>query len=324
MRPTLIIDADPIVYGAGFAAQSTTHDYVVEDKDGNLVQQAFDDGNAARKWVKDNGYTVLSHEAHVDVKDEGFARQAAKTQLSGIVNAAKEKLSVGDELNVEVYLSGQDNFRYKLATIVPYKADRPPPPVHYQVVRNYLTERWNAIVVHGIEADDRVSIRCRELAADRTPFVLATIDKDLDQVPGLHYGYKAHVFYDVDPFEAELYFWQQVISGDSTDNIQGCFKIGAAKARKLLDQWAGDFAAINKDPLEDGESAREWREFVWSAILNTYYQNMSTFPEKFPKGMLASAAALENARLVFMLEYEGQLWNPPGVPHGELSSLAAV
>lgn len=315
MRPTLIIDADPIVYGAGFAAQETSHDYVYE-VDGVLTQRLWSDGNEARRELKALDATILSHETHVEPKDEGFARQAAKTQLAGIVRAAKEKLEVGDELNIETYLSGPGNFRYKIATIVPYKADRPPPPIHYQAVRDYLTQRWGAVVVSGVEADDRVSIRCRELAADRTPFVLATIDKDLDQVPGLHYGYKDHVFYDVDPEEARLYFWQQVLSGDSTDNIQGCVKVGPVGAKKKIDEWLKVFrTAVNVDSVD---------HYLWSCVLNTYHHNIQTFPEKFPKGMLARDAAIENARLVFMLEYEGQLWMPPGEAYGELSSLAAV
>jgi hypothetical protein len=302
VTPTIIIDADPIVYASGFAAQSSTYEYVLE-VDGVMEQHIWSDGREALAYIREKKAVVLDKQVHVDVKDPSFARQCAKTTLQGMIRACTEDLGVEDPA-VELYLSGPGNFRYKVATIAPYKGDRPPPPVHYQTVRDYLTQRWAAVVVSGMEADDRVSIRCRQLAADGTPFVLATIDKDLDQVPGRHYGYKSHVFYDVNAADARRAFWVQVIAGDNTDNIPGCYRIGVGKAAKWIDseEWYND-------------------EELWSAIVQLYAKTMNRYPERYPKGMLSEDAALETARLVFMQEYEGQLWNPPGVAHGELSSL---
>lgn len=314
MNSVVIIDADPIIYGAGFASQESTYEYILE-KDGKLYQESFADGNVARKFIKDGGYTVVDRTVHVEAKPVGFARQAAKTQIDSIIRRCCDELGVTDA-QVEMYLSGPDNYRYKVATIAPYKGDRPPPPIHYQALRDYLTDRWDAVVVSGMEADDKVSIRCRELAADGTPFVLATIDKDLDQVPGLHYGYRDKVFYTVSPEEAELVFWRQCISGDATDNIPGCYNVGAAKAEKMIAKWQAAHAAE-----KDQES---WYLYVWERIVFTFAVNMTKYPERFPPGMTPAAAALETARLVWMQKYEGALWNPPGVPYGEVSSLAAV
>lgn len=305
----VIVDADPIIYGAGFASQESTYEYILE-KDGKLHQETFSDGNVARKFIKDNGFEVVDRTVHVEAKPEGFARQCAKTQLDSIIRRCCDELGVTDA-QVEMYLSGPDNYRYKLATIAPYKGDRPPPPIHYQVLRDYLTGRWNAVVVSGCEADDKVSIRSRELASDGTPFVLATIDKDLDQVPGLHYGYKDKVFYTVSPEEAELVFWTQCISGDSTDNIPGCYKIGTAKAEKLIAQWQAKFAELPVPP--------SWHLYVWGRIVDTFAVNMVQYAERYPKGMTPEAAALETARLVWMQTYEGALWNPPGTPFGEVT-----
>jgi len=312
----VIIDADPIIYAAGFASQVTTYEYVLAQGDGQLVQQGFSDGNAARKFIKDNGYEVVDRTVHVEARPAGFARQCAKTQIDSIIRRCCDELGVTDA-NVEMYLSGPGNYRYQVATISPYKGDRPPPPVHYQVLRDYLTERWNAVVVSGMEADDKVSIRCRELAADCTPFVLATIDKDLDQVPGLHYGYKDKVFYVVDEWDAEWVFWCQCISGDATDNIQGCHKVGVSKANRILTLALKAFG----DPMERRE---EWRAAAWDTVVMSFAVALVEYPERYPKGMTAEAAALETARLVWMQTYEGALWNPPGVPYDEVSSLAPV
>jgi len=312
--PTIIIDSDPIIYGAGFASQESTYEYILE-KDGQLHQETFSDGNVARTFIKDNGYEVVDRTVHIEAKPEGFARQCAKTQIDSIIRRCCDELGVTDA-DVEMYLSGPGNYRYQLATISPYKGDRPPPPVHYQVLRDYLTERWNAVVVSGMEADDKVSIRCRELAADGTRFILATIDKDLDQVPGLHYGYKDKVFYDVSQEEGELVFWRQCISGDATDNIPGCYKIGAAKAEKLLALWQGQHEELPVPP--------SWPLYVWGRIVDTFAETLTKYPDRYPKGMTPDAAALETARLVWMQVYEGALWDSPGVPYGEVSSLAIV
>lgn len=309
MTPVIIIDADPIIYAAGFAAQTTTYEYVLEDEAGNLSQHGWESGTEALKFIRDGQYKIVDKTVHVEAKDVGFARQAAKTQLSSIVKQCKAQLGA-DDASVEIYLSGPGNFRYKVATIAPYKADRPPPPVHYQALRDYLTHRWSAVVVSGMEADDKVSIRCRELEADGCPFVLATIDKDLDQVPGLHYDYKNKVFYPIDQEEGELVFWRQCISGDATDNIPGCYKIGPTKAARMVAEWSVEH--------EEERGTPSWDRYVWNKIVDTYAVNMVTYPEKYPKGMKPEEAALETARLVKMIDYEGQLWNPPGVPHAEI------
>lgn len=316
MTATIIIDADPIIYAAGFAAQTTTYEYVLQDASGGPMQLAFENGNEALKVIRANKYDVLDKTVHVESKDVSFARQAAKTQLESIVKRCRAELGVSDAA-VEIYLSGPGNYRYAVATIAPYKGDRPPPPIHYQALRDYLTQRWNAVVVSGMEADDKVSIRCRELASDGIPCILATIDKDLDQVPCKHYGYRDHVFYSVDAEEAELVFWRQCVSGDSTDNIPGCYKIGETKAAKLIAAWSS-----HHDDL--GDKAGPWPLYVWGKVVETYKGTLERYPERYPAGMTASAAALETARLVFMQHYEGQLWNPPGVPHAEVSSLATV
>jgi hypothetical protein len=309
LTPTLIIDADPVVYQAGFASQNTTYEYVYEDSKGKLHQRLFSDGNKARDFFKRYPkLVVLDKEKRISPQPVSFARQAVRTIMNGIIKAACERLRTDrDTLNVETYLSGGDNFRYKIATITPYKANRPPPPVHYAVCRNQLTENYNAVVVTGVEADDVVSIRCRELARDNVPFVLATIDKDLDQVPGPHYDYRQHVFYDVDEESAKLMFWRQVLSGDSTDSIQGCYKIGAGKAKKYV------LSAIENGFPDDGD--------MWVMAVDLFTDAIEKYPDKYPVGMTPEAAALETARLVKMQEYEGQLWNPPGVEDGDIGSL---
>ena len=57
------------------------------------------------------------------------------------------------------YITGTDNFRIDLATIKPYKGQRPAEkPHHYQRVRDYLVNFYKAETIVGMEADDKLSI----------------------------------------------------------------------------------------------------------------------------------------------------------------------
>ena len=148
----------------------------------------------------------------------------------------------------------------------------------------------------------------RDYDDDGVPYVVATIDKDLDQIPGDHYDYRQHVFYDVNIFDAEMFFWKQCITGDSTDNIPGCYRVGDGKAAKILDAWSEDY---DGDPFFDADA---WRRYLWDNIVELYGQVMANNPDRYPEGMGAREAALETARLVHMMHYDHQLWTPPGEP----------
>jgi hypothetical protein len=303
-KPIIIVDADPAVYSAGFAAQKSTYEYVVELPDGSMQHEFFASGDAGRAWLKllPEGTQVLSKDKHIEAETEDHARQCCATMFKHMIMVICKEWGVDrSDINLEFYLSGPDNFRYDIATIAPYKAGRADPPVHYNTVRNYIVERYAATVVHGQEADDAVSIRCRQLAADGVRYVLATIDKDLDQVPGPHYDYRQHVFYDVSPSDAQRFFWRQVLSGDATDNIPGLYKIGEGRAEKLIDKWLTE-----KRPRKAADLDR----MMWPLVVAAYAENMERYPDKFPAGMTPEAAALETARLVKMREYEGQIWTP--------------
>ena len=315
--PTLIIDADPAIYRAGFAAQSTVYEYVYETKAGDLRQQIWDDGRKAQAFFRRYpDLNVLNKDVRITAHPEAFARQALSTILKRTIAAVVKRweLSDANDINIEVILSGQDNFRDGIAKIKPYKWNRTgkPLPVHYQLCRDHLTKNWGATVISGWEADDEASIRAARCRADGVEYCIATIDKDLDQIPGLHYGYSKHVFYDMSEVDAETFFWEQCVSGDTTDGIQGCFKIGAGKAKKLVAEWTEEY-----DEHTYGIPTLD--DFIWASIVDTYAETMEKYPDKYPEEMTPEAAALETARLVHMLDYEYQLWNPPGVEHGTIS-----
>ena len=124
--------------------------------------------------------------------------------------------------------SAENNFRHKLYPF--YKAGRKQEkPTHYEFLKEHLITKWGAEIAHGMEADDGLGI-----AQAISGTVIASIDKDLLQCPGLHYNFVKDEFIEIDLEEGKRRFYTQLLTGDSTDNIRGCRGIGPVKAAKAL------------------------------------------------------------------------------------------
>jgi hypothetical protein len=156
------------------------------------------------------------------------------------------------EFDAEFYLSGKgDNFRHEMAKTRPYKGNRDDKhrPSHEDAIRKYIRGKWPTIVTDGIEADDALGIaQCSTYGPEDS--VIISIDKDLDQLPGLKYNFVQEINYDIDEGTAWRNFCTQLLTGDSTDNIPGLPRVGKAKASKRL-------AGLGDDELLD-EVARAY------------------------------------------------------------------
>lgn len=130
--------------------------------------------------------------------------------------------------NYRIFLTDKDNFRLKIYP--PYKGNRTQEkPKHYKALRDYLISYEKAEVAFESEADDYLSI----YQTDKT--ILASDDKDLKQVPGLHFNLRTRIHTEVTNKQARHSFWMQMLTGDATDNIPGIKGIGPKKAEKILD-----------------------------------------------------------------------------------------
>jgi DNA polymerase-1 len=302
----LIVDADPIVYRCGFASERTDYYLVVESPEGEIRELHFTPkpkahaGRQVKEWIADHpGWIVIekTKDVHPDSKEE--ALNAVDTQFQSIEKEVRDNLGIGSFEHITVVLSGPGNYREKLAIVFPYKGNRDPDhkPYWYQAIRDHLTHQWAARVVHGREADDECAILAHAQLG-KSSYVIATIDKDLDQIPGRHYNYLKQVHYIQSPADARLFFWQQCLSGDSTDGIPGCWKIGEAKARAFISKH--------------GQSSDE---ALWRSIVSVYAASTKVAGCSYV-GCDPAAVALITARLVYLQQKEGELWNPPGTPHG--------
>ena len=188
-------------------------------------------------------------------------------------------------------------------------------PVGYKELKAEILNEDNAYCYREIEADDMISIFAGVLdkAGDSEATFIASQDKDLWQIPGIH------VWVDETPPKdnrfnwgtynssalAERFTWEQYLSGDpGTDNIPGCPGIGSKTAEKIV----GGFD-LSK-PMD-----------CWHAVVETYKKGLAKASAKdgTPEVQNIHEYALLQARLTRLLrrdEYNFSrskvtLWNPP-------------
>lgn len=102
------------------------------------------------------------------------------------------------------------------------------------VVKNRLVYKWKFLVVRGIEAEDGVSIYAARYRKKSVEHCICSIDKDLQQIPGKHYNYEKEVWTQVFEEKAVENLWSQILTGDTTDNIQGIYGVGPKTAKNIL------------------------------------------------------------------------------------------
>lgn len=302
----IIVDGDPIVYRAAFASQTTVYELVAEKGDTMVHRAIAGDPRDVIKELKADGYEIVER-WHEVVPDTGtrLLEMMVDSQLKAIFKHGQEQLGV--RCQMELILSGKGNYRNDVATIMGYKANRAKTekPFYYKFASDYVKTAWSAYVVNGREADDEVSIRMRRAAEDGTPAILATIDKDLDQIPGWHYSYAKHVTYNVGKQEAMQLFFAQILCGDATDNIPGCIGLGEKRSKELVSKWVAQW--------EEGKASLvPLPEYLWRSVVDEYIQR-GVKGYELPHTRGWEDVALEVARLVKLQEYPGQLWSPPGI-----------
>lgn len=135
-----------------------------------------------------------------------------------------------------LYLTSDDksNFRFRVATIRTYKGNRSSEkPFWYEHIRRFLVDEYQAEIVFGMEADDRIGIE--QCTREPGSTVICSVDKDLDMIPGKHFNElkPERGVYEISETTGLRNFYGQLLCGDSTDNIPGLYGVG--RSSKLLD-----------------------------------------------------------------------------------------
>lgn len=245
-----LFDADILVFRAGFAAERKewhlawapvyeTTEEGIQDKDNPefTKHKVFE----YKREAQDHLDKVLPG-VYSRVEDQDY-RMWPEVNLEPVSHALHNvKVSVQKALDacdctdfdVKMYLSGKDNFRNQVATTRPYKGnrDRTHRPQHEKAIRDFIKSTWDTTEAVNEEADDLLGIAQTKYGPQDS--IIISIDKDLDQIPGLKYNLMHDVRYNVDQKKADYLFHMQLLTGDATDNIPGLPGIGPGKAAKAL------------------------------------------------------------------------------------------
>lgn len=203
-------------------------------------------------------------------------------------------MELTDCSEVKVALSDLD-YNFRKEVYGPYKMTRAGliRPILFGPLREFFIKEHDGVFLPRLEGDDVLATWATDPATG--PCVIGSIDKDLRQIPGLHYNWTRpdRKVEGVTPLEGELSLLTQILMGDRTDNYPGIKGCGPKTAEKLLGEIR------SKEDLQD----------VWADVIVKAYQKAG-FGEEF---------ALTNARCARLLRFgdlaaDGsiRLWHPEG------------
>ena len=231
----LIVDADPLVYGCGFAAQGEPEHHAL-----NLVKQQL------IKYQKFFGSDDMS------------------VHLSG---------SQGDLLRKQIHPDYKIN-RAKKPKPDHYQAIRDYLERHWNAQISTELEADDEVCLEANMYKDYSIWNQDEEAIEKDQMypscVIISIDKDLDQAPGWHFkprrNPKEPIYYYVEPYTAMMWWGSQMIMGDSGDDIVGIPDVGKVKARDFMLELPVDvdFSDIREHTmnvyLDHGLTPEDWLE----------------------------------------------------------------
>lgn len=314
-----LIDGDILLYKVGFACQK--EHYIVYDVSWGPEAPPcaeFIGKTALNAWLGTKAEPVYnlydagesfpyfcSHEVREEGKDSEYTifRHIVAEELSHVLHNVKQAIrrivsDTGSE-RYTVFLTGKGNFRERVATIQKYKGNRDQnsKPIWYEEIKGYLVERHGAVVVGGAEADDAMATE-QTKAGNGVDTVICTTDKDLLQVPGQNYNPTSRKMTFIPEREGLLSFYQQLLTGDSVDNIPGLYRLTGQKVTKAI-----------KDGLQECQTEQD----MWGYVLVTYNEHWPYVSERnvLDQHDEMYDALVEIGRLLYMQRHEGEVWCPP-------------
>lgn len=188
----------------------------------------------AKEQEEDTGYHTI--EDAILKFDEVFMN---------IINRIEETYEID---KVMTFACARGNFRKQISTT--YKAnrvDREIPPILNEL-QDYVIHKYEVKRGYGVETDDLVAIYWTNLSNTfgRDQVLIVSIDKDYKQLPCIIYNYhiKHQCYYNVTEAEARYNFYEQMIMGDTSDNVNFCKGYGKAYCKKAFKDCLSDYSYI--------------------------------------------------------------------------------
>tara|TARA_B100001059_G_scaffold156962_1_gene156501 strand:- start:13893 stop:14648 length:756 start_codon:yes stop_codon:yes gene_type:complete len=195
---TLLVDADVVAYQVAFSTEEPIR-WGKEEDEYAIWTLHSDELDCVRK-IKDY-YNTLKQD----------------TQCKEIISAFSDK----------------DNFRKEIYPDYKLNRTKQRKPLTLSFCRDYISKNYNGYVRPRLEADDILGILATSKIIKGNK-IICSIDKDLNQIAGLHYNPTLKEFYGITKKQADYNFYYQCLVGDSTDNYKGAPTYGEVKTKKTL------------------------------------------------------------------------------------------
>lgn len=221
---------------------------------------------------------IIAYRAAFSTQDD--LPQDAKEKVDSLMMYIFDEtieLPFPSKFEYQTYLTGKTNFRFDVAKSYPYKGNRQSTekPKHLGTARDHMVDKYSAVISVDEEADDLISKAAAELNYN---CVVASVDKDMLQIPCWHFNFMRGEWTKVDEWSGTKFFYTQILTGDAADNIKGIYGIGPVKAKKILADC-------------------DTEESLWEACVKAYDGDVDRI--------------IENARLLWLRREEGEMWLPP-------------
>ncbi len=152
--------------------------------------------------------------------------------------------------------------RYIIGATQPYQGQRlsGKKPANWRLARDYIESGEHGIALKfwkTREADDGMAF-CAERSAGLD--AVCTKDKDMRMFAGLHCEWDTFQLTQVNPGDyrvlgpvkrskvkvfGHVFFWMQMLMGDTADNIPGCYRMGSGRAEKALRDTSNNSEAFD-------------------------------------------------------------------------------
>ena len=162
-----------------------------------------------------------------------------------IINTIEETHEIDKVLT---FANALGNFRKQISKS--YKANRigrEIPPILNEL-QAYVKEQYESIAGYGVETDDVVATYWTNLTNTfgRNEVIIVSIDKDYKQLPCLMYDYHINkqCYYDFTKEQALYNFYEQMIIGDTADNVNFCKGYGLKYVQKAFKDCLSEYSLI--------------------------------------------------------------------------------
>lgn len=162
----------------------------------------------------------------------------AKNKLDIALNSILEDLSEFCELSDVVLCSGSTN-NFRKTVLSSYKGNRTKEkPTFLAELHKYAKEELNSVFTDGYETDDVVATLWKQSVDEvgENSVIIVANDKDYKQLPCWFFDtyHTRRDLYKISDRDALYNFYEQMIIGDSADNVNYCKGYGKSYAKRLL------------------------------------------------------------------------------------------